>query len=122
MDKAQALYQFWNSFNIPAYDQSTVPEDAQMPYITYEMSEDMLDNDLLLSASIWYNSLSWEEITLKANEISRYVTLIHTPIPLDGGGYLWVKRGSPFMQRMSDENKYVRRIYINIQVEFLTAY
>ena len=34
-----------------------------------------------------------------------------------------LKRGSPFAQRMSDPNDdMIRSIYINITVEFLTAY
>lgn len=34
-----------------------------------------------------------------------------------------LKRGSPFAQRMSDPNDdMIRRIYINITAEFLTAY
>ena len=41
-------------------------------------------------------------------------------IPFDGG-YIWVKRGQPFSQRMADENDSTRRIYIVLEVEYLTA-
>lgn len=122
MDKAQALYSFWSGFDIPAYDVSSVPSDATMPYITYETGTDNLDNILILSASLWYDSMSWKDISQKADEIARRVEIMQ-PIPVSQGGYLWITRGSPFMQRMSDpDNSRVRRIYINVQVEFLTAY
>ena len=34
-NKWQAIDRFWNSFGIPAYDESSVPQGATMPYITY---------------------------------------------------------------------------------------
>ena len=34
MTKANAIYNFWNSFGITAYEENTVPEDAIFPYIT----------------------------------------------------------------------------------------
>lgn len=121
-DKAQALYQFWSGFGLPAYDENTVPDDAVMPYITYSTSTDMLGGVLPLHASLWYRSASWKNISQKADTIA-YDLEQGTPIPLDGGGYLWIVRGSPFMQRMSDpDDDQVRRIYINVMAEFLTAY
>lgn len=122
-NKAQALYQFWSGFGLPAYDTHSVPKDAVMPYITYETAEDMLDNVLSLSASLWYNSTTWADIEAKANVIAYTITNTHTPVPITQGGYMWIKRGSPFMQRMNDPaSDTIRRIYINIEAEFLTAY
>lgn len=122
MNKAQAIHSFWSSFGLPAYDQSTVPDGtggAVMPYITYEVKEDDLGNDLGLTASLWYRSSSWEAITLKSNEIAQRIKEI-LPIKIDSG-YVWIKRGSPFAQRMSDTDDGVRRILISITVEYLTS-
>ena len=119
MDKAQTLNNFWNLFGIPAYDETTVPDDAVMPYITYSVASDSLGNVVNLSASIWYYSKSWKDITLKKDEISRYIGPGGKSIKLDGG-YVWICRGTPFAQRMEDTNDSVRRIYLNIQAEFLT--
>ena len=102
MNKAQTINSFWNSFGIPAYDMYAVPNDAQMPYITYEYVEDNFDNTVILSASIWYKSTGNGRI-LKTDE-----------------GYIYITRGTPFMQRLSDTDDSVRRIYINIQVEYMT--
>ena len=121
-NKAQALYQFWNSVDWVAYDEDTVPDDAVMPYITYNTAQDMLDSELSLSASLWYESTSWTQITEKANQIAQQIIVNQKPIPLTGGGYLWIKKGEPFMQRAKDENSKVRHIFINYQAEFLTAY
>lgn len=118
MDKVQALNQFWNSFGIPAYESSTVPEGVGKFYITYEVATDSLDRAVPLSASIWdIDTMSWRRISQKAEEISDSLIQVKT-IPLDIG-YLYVTRGQPFAQRMSDEDPTVRRIYINIIAEYL---
>lgn len=120
MNKAQALHSFWNSFGIPAYDSSTVPEDLSSDfYITYDAATDSLDKPVPLSASIWKKrTFSWDEITQKAEQISDSLIQVKT-IPLDIG-YLYITRGQPFAQRMPDEDESIRRIYINIMAEFLT--
>ncbi len=120
MDKAQALYSFWSSFGITAYDVNTVPDDATLPYITYETATDSLDNVLSLTASVWYRSKSWELIERKTAEIARAIYAM-SPIQLDDG-YLWLNKGTPFAQRMTDPDDTIRRMIINVQAEFLTAY
>lgn len=121
MDKAQALNSFWSTFGLPAYDEQTVPDDAVMPYITYETNEDSLGSALPLTASIWFRSMSWEDITKKAQEISRNIGEGGIMIGYDGGA-LWITRRAPFAQRMSDPSSdAVRRMYINISAEFLGA-
>lgn len=124
MDKVQAIDEFWNSFGLPAYDENTVPTDDSVdyPYITYSVSTDSLGNMVPLSASLWYRSTSWEDITHKAQEIARAIKTQHMPIKIDGG-YVWLVGGTPFSQRMSDPNDdMVRRIYLNVSAEYLTAY
>lgn len=123
MKKAQALDTFWNSFGIPAYDETDVPGNAKMPYITYSVGEDSLGSVVNLHANLWYYSTSWREITLKADEIAKKIVEMNPPsIPLDNGR-LYLAKGTPFAQRMSEPGSdETRRIYINVQAEFLTAY
>ena len=122
MDKAQALHNFWSGFNLPAYDENFVPEDAPMPRITYSVSTDSIDNMILLSASRWYRSTSWEDISKKAEEISEAIVKMNPPAIEIENGRLYLYKGSPFAQRMSDPDDSIRRIYINLGAEFLTAY
>lgn len=128
MDKAQAIHSFWSSFGIPAYDQNTLPNDEKTadhrpepPYITYAVIENSLNAPVALSGSIWYRSTSWADISKKADEIAAEIGYGHKMIKIDGG-YLYITKGSPFAQRMTDEDDSIRRIYINLMVEFLTAY
>jgi len=121
MDSLQTLNKFWNSFNLKAYDENTVPDNAMTAndgkYITYSVSTAYFDEPVALSASVWYKSTSWAEITQKAEEIGDAIGLGGKVIRFDGGG-LWIKRGTPFSQRMSDEDDTIRRVYINIEVEY----
>lgn len=121
MDKVQALDAFWNSFDLPAYDENSVPEDAEMPYITYTVSTDSLDEAIPLSGSLWYRSTTWREITRKSEEIAKKIAEKGFYSTKLDNGYLWITKGSPFAQRMTDIDP-VKRINLNIMAEFLTAY
>ena len=122
MTKTQALNSFWNNFGVPAYEESTVPPNAQMPYITYNVATGKLEDTVLLSASLWYHETSWKNIELKADEIAEAIGKQGYYIARIDDGYLYITQGAPFAQRMSDDDPDVRRIYLNIAVEYLTAY
>ena len=40
MTKEAALYQFWSSFGLTAYEENSVPAQAAFPYISYEVITD----------------------------------------------------------------------------------
>lgn len=121
MDEWSALNAFWNGFSIPAYDENTVPDDEEMPYITFEASVGGFDDPILLSASLYYRSQSWREISQKAKEIGQTINSGHG-VGYQGGR-LWITPQSPFAQRMSEPNDSgVRRILLQIQAEFQTAF
>ena len=119
MDKAQAIHSFWSQFGT-AYDENTVPDDAQFPYITYNVDTGSLEDTIHLHASLWERSTSWENIQKLADRIAEYIGVGGVTIPVDGG-YVWIVRGDPFTQRLADDTDNVRRIYLMINVEYLTA-
>lgn len=116
-DRWTALNTFWNSFGLTAYDENTVPDGAQMPYITYEASVSNFDETIPLTASLWYYSTSWSEISRKAEEINDEIGGgIGVPYI---GGRLWVVKDAPFAQRMDEPGSdYTRRMVMRIKVEF----
>ena len=120
MDKGQAVQYFWDGFGLPAYDANTVPSDAVLPYITYEVSTGKLDDTINMTASLWYRSTRWDEVSKKAAQIAQEIVGMRSPLAIDGG-YLWIVQGAPFSQRMSDPDDSIRRIVLNIQAEFLTG-
>lgn len=120
MTKAAAIYQFWSSFGLTAYEENTVPEDASYPYITYELVTDSFGNQVALSASIWMRDSSWKLINFITDCISREIGRGGKMLAYDGGA-LWLKRGTPFAQNMGDESDdLVKRKYLNITAEFIS--
>lgn len=120
MTKEKALHEFWSSFGWAAYDENTVPDNTQLPYITYPVAVDSIGTNVALSASLWMRSKSWVGVTEKADEINQYIGMGGIMVHYDGGA-VWIRRGQPFIQRMSDEDDGIRRIYINITAEFESA-
>ena len=121
MTKAAAIYQFWSGFGLTAYEENTVPTDADFPYITYQLVTDSFDREIPLTASIWYRSESWTSINAKTEEISQKISRGGKILSCDGGA-IWLKRGQPFAQNMGDESDdLIKRKYLNIAVEFMTA-
>lgn len=121
MTKAAAIYQFWSSFGLTAYEENTVQTDADFPYITYQLATDSFDREIPLTASIWYRSESWTDINAKTEEISQTISRGGKIIPCNGGA-IWLKRGQPFAQSMGDESDdLIKRKYLNITAEFMTA-
>lgn len=124
MDKEQALHKFWSGFGLTAYDENTVPDNALTTnggkYLTYNVATASLDEPTPLYANLWYKSSSWAEITVKANEIAGAIGRGGAIVSFDGG-YIWICRGTPFSQRMPDDDDTIRRIYINVMAEYLSA-
>ena len=120
MNKWQAINDFWNKFNIPAYDENSIPDDISLPYISYSVQVGSLGDTLLMTASIYDRSTSWKFVSDKADEIADYIGRF-VVLPLDIG-YLWLTPGIPFAQRMSDDvyNDAIKRMYIVLNGEFLT--
>ena len=120
MTKAEAVQSFWSGFGVPAYEMSSVPQEAQLPYITYDFSTGSFGEEVNLSASLWWRSHSWTECNAKTEEISRKIGHGGTVIPCDGGA-IWIKKGQPFAQSMGDPtDQALKRKYINITAEFNT--
>ena len=121
MTKAAAIYQFWSSFGLTAYEENSVPTDAAFPYITYQLVTDSFDREIPLTASLWYRSESWTAINAKTEEVSQKISRGGKFVPCDGGA-IWLKRGQPFAQSMGDESdNLIKRKYLNITAEFITA-
>lgn len=123
MTKQQAYHNFMSSFGWAAYDENTVPEDAPMPRLTYSSAFSQFDYPVSTTISLWDRSTSWRSVENKADEIFDAIDaggFGGKVVPFDGG-YIWIKRGQPFAQRMSDEDDTIRRVYISLEVEYLTA-
>ena len=121
MTKAAAIYQFWSGFGLTAYEENTVPTEAAFPYITYQLVTDSFDREVAATASLWYRGESGTDINAKTEEIARFIGGGGCLLDCDSG-FIWLKRGTPFAQNMGDESDdLIKRKYINVTVEYMTA-
>ena len=120
MDSLAALHNFWSSFSIPAYDENTVPDGAPLPRITYNKAVPEPFSNTMLTASIWYRSTSWVDITQKMYEIYRAIGPGGKKIDFDGG-QIWLRRDNSFVTSVPDEDPAIRRYFLNVVAEFQTA-
>ena len=121
MTKEETLYSFWSSFGLTAYEENSTPNQPKFPYLTYQVSTDSFDNEIPLTASLWDKTTNWAYLNVKTSEINQ--TIGRGGIFLDcDEGKIWIKRGTPFAQKMGDESdNLIKRKYINITAEFFTA-
>lgn len=132
MDKEQAYSAFWGGFGVLAFEENSVPDDrtiqalidsgaapSKYPYITYQVLLDDLGYPVFPTASIYDRSSSWEKADLLANTISSHIQEMY-PIKLEHGR-MFITKGTPFAQHYGEDgDTSIRRIVLNVGVEFLT--
>ena len=120
MTKGAALHDFFSSFGMDAYASTAVPSDVTFPFLTYDLVTGAWgDESAAITVNLWFYTESEAVPNAKAEEISKIIGLGGKVIPCDDG-YIWVKRGSPWCQSLSDESdKNIKRRYINVTAEFL---
>lgn len=120
MTKGAALQAFFESI-LPAYAASAVPDDVVFPYLTYELITSAWDGgEVGLTVNLWFYTTREAEPNAKAEELSEAIGYGGKMLKCDGG-YIWLKRGSPWCQNLSDEtDRKIKRRYINVTVEYLT--
>ena len=122
--KAAVLYSFFSGFGLDAWEENSVyalESPPDFPYLTYESRTDSFaGNDVPLSFSLWYRSTSWSAANAKVEEISASISKDGVMLPVDGG-YILVKRGSPFGQNMGDpSDDMIKRKLCSVTVRFYT--
>lgn len=126
MTKDKALYAFFSGFGLPAYPANAVlnengEPDVVLPYLTYTPVFDSWGGEpVSLTVNLWYRTESEAIPNAKAQDISDAIGMGGKVIPCDEG-YIWMKRGSPWCQNLSDEVDHaIKRRYINVTAEYLT--
>ena len=117
---AAAIYGFMSSFQLPAYEENSVPDDAEYPYLTYSLSVGSFDDgNYQIEANLWYRTSSEAIVNAKVQQIREYIGNGGIQAPCEDGT-IWIKRGNPFCQNMSDPNDdKIKRRFIILYVEYL---
>lgn len=122
MTKGAAIQEFFSRFDMEAFAAASVPEDVTFPYLTYELVLDSVGGgETSMTVNLWFYTDSEAIPNAKAQEIAEVIGLGGVTLPCDGG-YVWLKRGSPWCQSVPDDTApNVKRRYLNVTAEFLTA-
>lgn len=114
INTAQALYQFWSGFGLPAATIGTVPDEWELPYITYSLVETEPTEAATGYAQVWYRDTGNAAMLAKVDEIKAAIGT-GIVLPCDGG-YVVIRPSTPFVQLMVDADPAQRYAYINFQI------
>lgn len=118
MDKLQALHQFWSGFGWKAYNSASVPDNAELPYITYEGAISDFDRPVAQTAQLNYRATGWTALYAKQKEIADAITRGGKIIRYDGGA-LHIRKEMPWGQEDNDPDDLdVKKMYLNYSVEY----
>lgn len=119
---AKALHAFYSGFDIPAYAESSVPDDPDdplslPPYITYTVPQSGLFAGTTHQVRIWYptdkGAPSNVEVNAKADEV---IAAIGQGVKLKAGrGFVCIYPGNPKAQMQPSDNS-VRIVYLNLEL------
>lgn len=118
MDKEQALHSFWSQF-CTAYEENSVPDNAVLPYITYQKAFGDFDQPTAMTGSIYTRSTSWRQADSILNQIDNAIKEGGQIITFDDGKIYFTK-GTPFAQTMGEDDRNIKRYVINLSVKFFT--
>ena len=120
MTKGAALQAFFGGI-MTAYAASAVPDDATLPYLTYDLITSAWgDSEVGLTVNMWFRTTSEKEPNAAVDKLSKAIGLGGVQLPCDDG-IIWLKRGSPWAQSLTDEtDKTIKRRYINVTAEYIT--
>ena len=120
MTKGAALQAFFGGI-MTAYAASAVPDDATLPYLTYDLITSAWGSgEVGLTVNMWFRTTSEKEPNAAVDKLSKAIGLGGVQLQCDDG-IIWLKRGSPWAQSLTDEtDKTIKRRYINVTAEYLT--
>lgn len=122
MTEAAALLKFFSGFDIPAYPSTSVPDNAEFPYLTFDNTVSFFeDGDVDIAANLWYKTESEAIPSAKAREIAKAIGDNGVTLPFDSGR-IWVQRGRPWCQNLSDpDDNSIKRRYLIVSLTYLNG-
>lgn len=112
LNTAAKLKMFFSGFGLPAYTTESVPENVELPYITYLLVEPEWNEQASAYCQVWYPKKKLEALLTKADQIVAAIgegKKIEMP-----GGYLVIYPSTPLIQIMSDD--YSQSAYIMLSL------
>lgn len=117
---AQALKSFFSGFGVPAYSETSVPDDIQLPYITYPIKEPEWRQPTSFYIVLWCRTKGYADALSKADQILAAIGE-GARIPTNDG-IVVIRPETPLFQEVKDADNDTKALYINLQLNaFLKA-
>lgn len=111
---AEALKSFFGGFGVPAYSETSVPDDIQLPYITYPMKEPEWSQPTSFYIVLWCRTKGYVDALAKADQIT---AAIGDGVRLEiASGWVVIRPENPLTQEMHDSDNDTKGIYINLKL------
>lgn len=113
INTAKTLKTFYGGFGIPAYTLESVPENVNLPYITFPLTEPEWNEQASTYCQVWYPKNRLADLLAKADSIVAAIgsTGIKFAQP---GGYCVLYPSTPLIQILTDEH--TQSAYINLAI------
>ena len=112
---------------LPFYPVGNVPDYARerftkgWSYGTYTPTFDSFSGSpVSLTINLWAYTSKEKPLNDAANALAKAVGYGGKAVKCDGG-YIWLRRGSPWVQNLYEDDDNIKRRYINMTAEYLTA-
>lgn len=101
-----ALSDFWGQFGIPAYLSDCVPINAELPYITYNVTQGSFNGSAVLTAFNWHERVisGNRDRTEMMDRIANAIPVGGRMLPVDGGYIVMYRNDAGFQTDWQDEN------------------
>lgn len=111
---AQALKSFLGGFGIPAYSETSVPDDIQLPYITYPIKEPEWSQPTSFYCVLWCRTKGYAAALAIADQI---IAAIGEGVRLQiASGWVVLRPENPLTQEIKDSDNDTKAIYINLKL------
>lgn len=118
MTKTEALYGFFNSFGMSAYPVTAVPDNATLPYLTYEIPAGYTGDQVSIGVGLWFHTESEAVPNATTEEIGNDIGLGGIIVSYDGGA-MWIKRGTPWATAPSVQDNTLKYRALNVTIDYL---
>lgn len=106
---------------IPAYPSTSVPDNAALPYLTYDAPDAAFDGGpVSMTLYLWFRTKFETVPNAAVRELSETLGYGGARIPCDNG-VIWLLRGTPFSRPVPEPERYLKGRYVNITAQYLTT-
>lgn len=118
IEVAQVIHSFFSGFQIPAYLEENIPDDATLPYITYTFSVPEWNEQTSLQVRVWYEGNSVVPVFTKVDEILNAVGYGGISIPFNTGSVVIYKDNPTVqLQPYDSPDRDIKVAYLNLILE-----